>query len=198
MTSPQGRQAGRLEVDLRRERLSGPSAATLIAALNAELRGRYPNPVDCHFDLAEKEVAPGRGTFVVASVDGDDVGCGAVRMISKRLAEVKRMFVPGSRGHGIGTTILAFLESEARSLGATRIVAETGVRSPDALGTYRRADTQRSTGTVPTSNPSSASAWARSSVPSDAGTGLPTPTALAYKSPFGRPFELVEVRHASR
>lgn len=140
MTSPQGRQAGRLEVDLRREQLSGPSAAALIAALNAELRGRYPHPVDCRFDLAEKEVAPGRGTFVVASVDSDDVGCGAVRVIDERLAELKRMFVvPGSRGHGIGTTILAFLESEARSLGATRIVLETGVRSPDALGMYRRA-----------------------------------------------------------
>lgn len=140
MTSPQGRHAGRPDVDLRPERLSSPSAAALIVALNTELRERYPNPVDCHFDLAEKDVAPGRGTFVVASVQNTDVGCGAVRMLNEGLAELKRMFVvPGSRGQGIGATVLRFLESEARSLGTTRIVLETGVRSPDALAMYRRA-----------------------------------------------------------
>ena len=129
-----------MPTDIRRARLSSPSASALIAALDVELRGRYPNPLDCHFDLTEEEVTPGRGTFVVASVDDLDVGCGAVRLIGEGLVELKRMFVvPALRGHGIGSAVLGLLESEAAALGASRIVLETGVRSPDALALYRRA-----------------------------------------------------------
>jgi ribosomal protein S18 acetylase RimI-like enzyme len=126
--------------DIRRERLSNPAATGLITALNTELRGRYPNPVDCHFDLTAEEVTPGRGAFVVASEGGVDVGCGAVRLIGEGLAELKRLYVtPACRQRGIASTVLAFLESEARALCATRIVLETGVHSPDGLALYRRA-----------------------------------------------------------
>jgi hypothetical protein len=39
--------------------MSNPAAIGLITALNTELRDRYPNPVDCHFDLTAEEVTPG-------------------------------------------------------------------------------------------------------------------------------------------
>ena len=70
-----------------------------------------------------------------------DVGCGAVRLIGEGLAELKRLYVtPACRQRGIASTVLAFLESEARArYRATRIVLETGVHSPDGLALYRRA-----------------------------------------------------------
>jgi GNAT superfamily N-acetyltransferase len=132
-----------VDVEVRREQLSSPAAVALITALNAELSGRYPNRLDCHFDLAEGEVEAGHGMFVVASIGDTDVGCGAVRLIDDGVAELKRMFVvPEFRGCRIATDVLCALEAEARALGANRVVLETGIRSPEALALYGRAGYQ--------------------------------------------------------
>ena len=76
----------------------------------------------------------------MAYADGAPVGCGAVRLLDGDDAEVKRMYVvPSARGRGVGRALLAALESEARSLGAGRLVLETGIRQTEALALYRRA-----------------------------------------------------------
>jgi GNAT superfamily N-acetyltransferase len=119
--------------------LSSPQVQALILALNAELRGRYPELGANHFRLDAEEVSSGRGALFVAHLDGRPVGCGAVRRISDREAEVKRMYtVPQARGKGVGRAILSVIEDEARRLGVRRIVLETGVRQPEALALYRR------------------------------------------------------------
>ncbi len=131
---------GPVDVGVRGEQLSSAAAVALVTALNTELSGRYPNRLDCHFDLAEEEVAAGRGMFVVASIGDTDVGCGAVRLIDDDVAELKRMFVvPELRGRRIAAVVLSALEDKARALGANRIVLETGIRSPEALALYGRA-----------------------------------------------------------
>jgi GNAT superfamily N-acetyltransferase len=85
-------------------------------------------------------VAPGRGAFLVAYLDGAPVACGAVRLLDAAAAEVKRMFVVDeARGRGFGRQMLEALESQARDLGATRLVLETGVRQQEALGLYESA-----------------------------------------------------------
>lgn len=125
---------------IRLSRLEAPAARALIAALNAELLLRYPEEGATHFDLAAEEVAPGRGAFVVAWRDDRAVGCGAVRRLEADVAEIKRMFVAETaRRAGIAGRILARLEDEARALGITRLVLETGERQPEALALYRRA-----------------------------------------------------------
>lgn len=121
----------------------------LIAALNAELSGRYPEPGATHFGLDPDEVAPGSGMFLVARWFGRPVGCGALRCLREpavmsalgpRVGELKRMYVaPEVRGQGIGRALLARLETEARTLGLTRLVLETGTRQAEALALYRRA-----------------------------------------------------------
>jgi putative acetyltransferase len=129
------------DVDVRREDLTSPVAAALIAALNAELTERYPEEGVCHFGLDAAEVAEGRGAFVVARVDGKPAACGAIRRIDgDGTGEIKRMYVaPSFRGRGIGARVLAALEAEARRLQLLRIVLETGERQPEALTLYRRA-----------------------------------------------------------
>jgi len=136
-----------LEISI--EPLTGDAAARLIAALNAELAAHYPEPGATHFGLSPGDVAPGNGTFVVARLLDRPVGCGALRRLQSaelirelgpRVGELKRMYVaPEMRGRGIGRALLTRLEDEARNLGLTRVVLETGTRQTEAIALYRRA-----------------------------------------------------------
>src|SRR3990172_3323692 len=124
-----------------REDLESPVAQDLIARLNAELNERYPEDDTAnHFRLDGHEVAPGRGSFLVAYEEAVPIGCGAVRRIEAGVAEVKRMYVaPAVRGRGVGRALLTALEAEARQLGATRLLLETGPRQPEAIALYEHA-----------------------------------------------------------
>src|SRR5678816_3406256 len=73
----------------------------LIQALNEELTGAYPEPGATHFGLVPEEVSGRRGAFLVVSVDGTPIGCGAVRLLDAETGELKRMYVaPAVRGIG--------------------------------------------------------------------------------------------------
>lgn len=125
---------------VRREDIRSSIAASLIQSLNAELSRQYPEPGATHFRLDPDEVGEGRGSFLVAYADGGPIGCGAVRRLDSGTAELKRMYVaPSARGQGIGRALLSALEQEARTLGAVRLVLETGTRQEAALALYRRA-----------------------------------------------------------
>jgi GNAT superfamily N-acetyltransferase len=116
-----------------------PVVQRLVGALNDELDDRYPEEGANHFDLDAAEVGDGRGALLVAFLADQPVGCGAVRQISQKVCEIKRMYVvPTARGRGVGRLILDELESIARQLGASRLVLETGVRQPEALALYTR------------------------------------------------------------
>lgn len=118
--------------------LTGTDALALITALNRELDERYPEPGANHFRLDPDEVAPGRGIFLLATLDGKPVGCGAVRLLEPGTAEIKRMYtLPSARGNGIGRSILLALEDEARRLAVHRLVLETGHRQHEAMGLYQ-------------------------------------------------------------
>src|SRR5205807_2406450 len=120
--------------------LSASDAQTLIARLNAELTERYPKAEDRHFELAEGQVSEGRGVFLVARMNGDPIGCGALRQLDPVTGELKRMYVaPDARGNGVGRRVLAELEQHARSLGLRRLVLETGDRQHEAIALYNGA-----------------------------------------------------------
>jgi GNAT superfamily N-acetyltransferase len=124
-------------VRIRRSTLGSPDAARLIAALNAELTMTFPEPGATHFSLSDAEVVAGDGAFVVAWLDDVAVGCGAVRRLDEAMAEIKRMYVdPSVRGRGVGRTLVEALEREARLVGVTRIVLETGTRLAPAIRLY--------------------------------------------------------------
>ncbi len=66
-----------------------------------------------------------------------NLGCGAVRRLDAATAELKRMYVdPSVRGRGIGRALVQALEREARLLGTTNVVLETGTRLAPAIGLY--------------------------------------------------------------
>jgi GNAT superfamily N-acetyltransferase len=128
-----------------RTSLTDPLAQELIGELNTELFARQPG--DNHFRLDTTDVAPGRGGFFVAWLDGKPVGCGAIRLLAEgttgapgSAAEVKRMWVrPGFQARRIGTAILSHLEGVARDVGASSLALETAESFVEAMALYHRA-----------------------------------------------------------
>jgi len=96
----------------------------------------FPEQGATHFSLSDAQVVAG-GAFLVAYLDDVAVGCGAVRRLDEATAELKRMYVdPSVRGQGIGRALVEALEREARQIGVTRIVLETGTRLAPAIKLY--------------------------------------------------------------
>jgi amino-acid N-acetyltransferase len=64
--------------------------------------------------------------FVVAELDGQIVGCGALHVLWADLGEVRTLAVhPDHRGHGVGADLLTALIGQARRLGLERLFALT-------------------------------------------------------------------------
>src|SRR3954464_5414709 len=80
-------------IEIRRQDLLSPTAQRLIRCLNAELESRYPEEGANFLRLDADEVSEGRGGFFVAYLNGDPIGCGAIRRIEPAVAEIKRMYV---------------------------------------------------------------------------------------------------------
>ncbi len=139
-------------VELAEEPYDGPDAAALVAALNEEINLRYADEVDAWTEeeleeddqayLAEVTpdlVTPPNGVFVLARLDGEAVGCGALKPFDRAagIGEVKRMYVaPHARRRGISRLVLAHLEARAFELGYHRLQLETGTEQPEALALY--------------------------------------------------------------
>jgi putative acetyltransferase len=123
---------------IRFDRPDSNDARSLIQQLDEDLLRRYPT--QAVHGLHPQDVADPTLTFLVASIDGKAVGCGALRYLASRVGEVKRMFVlPEFRGRGIARQILSVLESRARELGYSALQLETGTRQPEAIGLYNAA-----------------------------------------------------------
>lgn len=77
--------------------------------------------------------------FVVAEINNEIVGCGAIRPISKTVGEVKRMYSKYPRKK-IGKTILAFLEDIASKSGYEELILETRIKNTEATQFYEKQD----------------------------------------------------------
>ena len=135
-------------IQLTQEPYDGTVGTALVLALLADLNLRYGEPDTAEEQAASDaaylaqvvaaEVAPPHGTFVVAWVDGEPVGCGALRPSGlDGVAEIKRMYTaPGHRGRGVGAAVLARLEAVAADLGYRALRLETGTPQPEAIRLY--------------------------------------------------------------
>ena len=79
-----------------------------------------------------------RGRLLVARVDGEVVGIGALQPVGPGTAEIKRMYVrPQARGLGIGRVILDRLLADARTIGYRVVRLETAPFMAEAHALYR-------------------------------------------------------------
>ncbi len=117
-------------------------AKRCLRAYVAELNRRSDIPFDpARGSTAQPhEVRPPAGAFLVVYLNGDPVGCGAVKHHPGAVSDVKRMWVAESaRGLGIGRRLLAALEQLARDGGATVVRLETNRALMEAIALYRSA-----------------------------------------------------------
>jgi DNA-binding MarR family transcriptional regulator/N-acetylglutamate synthase-like GNAT family acetyltransferase len=88
----------------------------------------------------DRDLVPPRGAFLVGSIDGEPVACGAVKTIEPGVGSLKRMWVADDvRGLGIGRRMLEALEAEARALGLNTLRLETNRALAEAIRLYRAA-----------------------------------------------------------
>ena len=114
-----------------------PAVVALIRAADAYLEGLYPPEENYLLDIAQLQ-GP-NVTFLVARLEGEAVGCGALVRYAG-YCEIKRMFVdPDRRGRGIGRRLIRQLEQVAAAAKLKLLRLETGTRQPEALGLYRAA-----------------------------------------------------------
>jgi DNA-binding MarR family transcriptional regulator/ribosomal protein S18 acetylase RimI-like enzyme len=119
-----------------------PEARWCVAQYFAELSRRFEQGFDPEQSIPAEdgEMVPPSGAFLVATVEGEPVGCGVVKTIAPTVGSLKRMWVAESaRGLGLGRRLLAALEKEARALGFGTLRLETNRTLAEAIALYRSA-----------------------------------------------------------
>lgn len=124
----------------------GPEPATKEAAQYClgeyyrELGERFDAGFDVELSLAPslEEFVPPRGTFLIARLYGEPVGCGGLKPISAKAAYLKRMWIaPSVRGLGLARRLLGALEESARAMGYSIVRLETNEALTEAQQLYR-------------------------------------------------------------
>jgi DNA-binding MarR family transcriptional regulator/GNAT superfamily N-acetyltransferase len=121
---------------------ASPAARWCVAQYFEELANRFAEGFDPGQSIPadDDELRPPRGAFLMASVDGAPVACGALKTISPGFGSLKRMWVSGSmRGLGFGRRLLGALEDQARELGFTTLRLETNRALTEAISLYRNS-----------------------------------------------------------
>jgi DNA-binding MarR family transcriptional regulator/GNAT superfamily N-acetyltransferase len=127
--------AVRLNVENPRSR----SARYCVARYFEELAARFETGFDPArgISAAAAELTPPRGFFLLATLNGEPVGCGALKCHAA-YGELKRMWVtPSCRGLGLGRRILQRLEELARQRRLRLLRLETNKVLVEAQALYR-------------------------------------------------------------
>ena len=119
------------------ETLQQADVERLLQAADRRSGSLYPG--ESRFGSSVATLLAQKADFYVARLDGRAVGCGGFVVDAAMDAELKRIFVDeAARGAGIGRLILRTLEQAAVRHGVRTLRLETGVKSVEAIGLYRR------------------------------------------------------------
>jgi DNA-binding MarR family transcriptional regulator len=116
-------------------------ARSCLQSYYAELAARFEEGFDPNSGnvFSEAEMRPPAGHLLLAWLDGEAVGCGALKRLDAGTAEVKRVWVaPGSRGLGIAGKLMDRLEALARELGFRTVKLDTNKALTEAHALYHK------------------------------------------------------------
>jgi DNA-binding MarR family transcriptional regulator/GNAT superfamily N-acetyltransferase len=119
-----------------------PAARFCVRAYFDELARRFDGGFDPERSISadDEELTRPSGFILVATLHGEPVGCGAVKLHPDGPAEIKRMWAaPAVRGLGLGRRMLIDLEARAAASGARVARLETNGTLAEAIGLYRSA-----------------------------------------------------------
>lgn len=113
-----------------------PDAIHLMEELSETLRSITGDSGKSSFN--SEDVCVPCSLFVIAYDESEEaVGCGAIRPIDEKIAEVKRMFAK-VKTKGVGSEILSYLEIQAKKLGYSTIWLETRLINEQAVSFYKK------------------------------------------------------------
>jgi GNAT superfamily N-acetyltransferase len=120
-----------------------PRAEHCLREFEAELDRRFSEGFDAAQSISAdpSELRPPAGLLLVATLDAEPVGCGALKFHGSEPTELKRMWIAESaRGLGLGRRLLAELEAHAAAGSASNVVRlETNGALTEAIALYRSA-----------------------------------------------------------
>jgi len=115
------------------------AAGKLLALSDALMASLYP--AESNHMEGPQALASDNVVFVGGYVDGELVGCGAIKKMDDdaHYGEIKRVFVlEQHRGRGYSKKIMQHLEGELRAAGIPLARLETGNKQPEALALYQK------------------------------------------------------------
>jgi GNAT superfamily N-acetyltransferase len=126
-----------------------PAARALLDAYFAERAAGFPAGPDAYRRTTPdaKQFSPPFGVFLVLTEDGQDIGCGATRLLGDSdvgvCFEIKHLWVsPAYRGRGLGRELLSELERRAKAFGARVLVLDTNASLDAAQQLYQSSGYQ--------------------------------------------------------
>jgi DNA-binding MarR family transcriptional regulator/GNAT superfamily N-acetyltransferase len=115
---------------------SDPLARVCLRSYRSEIEARF----GMRFDLgsSDDQFVPPDGLFLVAILESEPVGCGALKVYTDGPPEIKRLWTaPTARGIGLGRRLLTELERAAAASGATTVRLDTNRSLIEAIALYR-------------------------------------------------------------
>jgi DNA-binding MarR family transcriptional regulator/GNAT superfamily N-acetyltransferase len=121
-----------------------PASADARACIEAYLR-ELAERFESGFDPSRgpsadpRELVPPSGVLLLARLDGEALGCGALKALGDGVGEIKRMWVaPAARGLGIAQRLLDALEQQAHSMSLHTLRLDTNRTLLEARALYAR------------------------------------------------------------
>lgn len=121
--------------------LSASRASDLFASSDSYVSALYP--AESNHLVSAKELSTAPNLLLGAFTDDSPttpIGCVGLLVEDQEssTAEIKRLFVEGtSRGLGVATGLMDYLEAEAIAQGLLELRLETGIYQEESLGLYR-------------------------------------------------------------
>jgi GNAT superfamily N-acetyltransferase len=128
------------QVEVAAEAPDSADARRCLDAYFHELEARFESGFDAATDHSARaeDMAPPSGLFVIARLDGDAIGCGGFKRVSKATGEIKRVWTaPSARGMGVARRMLRALEAAARENGVKTLRLDTNRALTEAHALYR-------------------------------------------------------------
>jgi DNA-binding MarR family transcriptional regulator/ribosomal protein S18 acetylase RimI-like enzyme len=117
-----------------------PDARFCLESYFDELARRFEDGYDPARNASanDDDLVPPAGVFLLATLHGTPVGCGALKYHDDAPTELRRMWVsPDVRGLGLGRRLLAELENRAAADGSRVLRLETNRALTEAIALYR-------------------------------------------------------------
>lgn len=122
-------------VQIRPSSMDSDDGKMLIGELNRILTDITGDDGTAHFH--KEDVETDRGAFLIAYIDGEPCGCGALRPVTEGTGEIKRIYAR-KNVHGVGRKIVEALEEKAAIFGYSDLILETRVQNTHAIEFYKK------------------------------------------------------------